>query len=121
MAAATMESTIATLSASQILRFFANEARPTQQECDELAERTTGHPTTPARVQGGSSYTVEAGDYVVQFRAPDARLEVEFLGYVEKAYHGFIPCHRDLGILGGLLVYRMRNVGGLSFYLARDS
>jgi hypothetical protein len=62
-----MESTIAALSASQISSFFSANGRPTQQECDEFAGHITGGAAVPTLVQGGSSYTVIAGDYAVQF------------------------------------------------------
>ncbi|GAB1311741.1 hypothetical protein MFIFM68171_01951 [Madurella fahalii] len=115
-----MESAIAALTAFQISRFFSANGRPTQQECDKLAQHITGQSIMPAPVQGGSSYTVIAGDYVIQFRAPNAVLNLEFLGHVEKVYHGFMPCHSDISTIGELFVYKMRNVGGVSLYLARN-
>ncbi|KAK3303083.1 uncharacterized protein B0T15DRAFT_486588 [Chaetomium strumarium] len=106
-----MESVIAALTASQISRFFSANG----------PERIIEQPAIPAPVQGGTNYTVIAGEYVVQFRAPNAVLNLEFLGHVEKAYHCFMPCHSDSGTFGELFVYKMRNVGGVSLYLARDS
>ncbi|KAH6612310.1 hypothetical protein B0J18DRAFT_390492 [Chaetomium sp. MPI-SDFR-AT-0129] len=116
-----MDNSMARLRAYQISQFFSPDNRPTQQECDEFAERVTEQKSAPTLVQGGSSYTVVAGDFVLQFRAPNAGLDLEFLGYIEQTYQGFMPIHSDLGMFKGLWVYKMRNVGGVSFYLARDS
>ena len=109
------------LTAFQISNFFSAPGRPTQQECEKLAERITSQPAMPTPVQGGSSYTVIAGDCVIQFRAPNATLNLEFLRHIEMAYHGFMPCHSGLGTFRELFVYKMRNVGGVSLYLAGDS
>ncbi|KAK4141392.1 uncharacterized protein C8A04DRAFT_14139 [Dichotomopilus funicola] len=116
-----MDNSMARLRAYQISQFFSPDDRPTQQECDEFAEHATGQKSTPTLVQGGSSYTVVTGNFVIQFRAPNAGLDLEFLRHVEQAYQGFMPSHSDLGRFKGLWVYKMRNVGGVSFYLARDS
>ncbi|KAG8739848.1 hypothetical protein FRC10_005043 [Ceratobasidium sp. 414] len=116
-----MDRSIAYLTAMQITNFFLADGRPTQQECDQMAEGITGERAVPAVVQGGSSYTVIAGDYVIQFRVGSATLDLEFLGHVEKAYAGFMPWHTDSGNFGGLHVYTMSNVGGVSLYLARQS
>ncbi|KAL1852025.1 hypothetical protein VTK73DRAFT_9320 [Phialemonium thermophilum] len=115
-----MESSIATLASYQIRAFFSESGRPTQRECDQEAEDLMGGRPTPTRVQGGSSYTVAAGDHVVQFRAEDAALDLAFLAHVETAYDGFVSWHRDLGTLKNVHVYKMRKVGGVSMYLARD-
>lgn len=116
-----MESSIASLSRLQISSFFSASGCPSQQQCDEKARSLSGEYPTPTPLQGGSSYTVIAGEYVVQFRAARAALDLEFLGFIEKAYDGFIPWHRALGTLGNLYVYTMQNVGGVCMYLARDS
>src|SRR6266699_6768137 len=111
-----MESSIAALTSYQIRVFFSASGRPTQRQCDELVTVITGERPTPTRVQGGSSYTVIAGEYVVQFRAENAALDLEFLGHVEKAYDGFMPWHSDSGILKNVHVYTMGKVGGVSMY-----
>lgn len=115
-----MDGTISRLTAYQISQFFSLDDRPTQQECNDFAERVTGQKSTPTLVQGGSSYTVVSGDVVIQSRAPNAGLDLEFLEHVEQAYDEFMPSHSDLGVFKRLFVYKMRNVGGVSFYLARD-
>jgi hypothetical protein len=84
-----------------------------------MAKTITGEHPTPTPVQGGSSYTGIAGEYVVQFRAENAALDLEFLGHVEKAYYGFMPWHSDSGTLENVHVYTMAKVGGVSMYLAR--
>jgi hypothetical protein len=115
-----MESSTAALTSYQIRVFFSASGRPTLRQCDELVRVTTGECPTPTRVQGGSSYTVIAGEYVVQFRAENAALDLEFLGHVEKAYDGFMPWHSDSGTLKNVHVYTMGKVRGASMYLARD-
>ncbi len=117
-----MESTIAALSRHQMNKFFSASGRPTQRQCDEFAEEITGELPTATPLQGGSSYTlVVGGEFVVQFRAENGALDLEFLHHVETAYEGFMPCHTDLGKLGNLHVYKMSIVGGVSMYLARSS
>ncbi|KAH9922906.1 uncharacterized protein B0H18DRAFT_878915 [Fomitopsis serialis] len=116
-----METTIAALTRYQVKNFFSENNRPTQDQCDRYAAKATGKQPTATPVQGGSSYTVVGAELVVQFRAENAPLDLEFLRHVEKAYAGFVPWHTDSGKLGNLHVYMMRNVGGVSMYLARDS
>ncbi|KAK0723391.1 hypothetical protein B0T26DRAFT_644313 [Lasiosphaeria miniovina] len=116
-----MEKSLAALAAYQISNFFQANGPTTQAECDDRAQSMTGQPATPTRLQGGSSYTVLAGNQVVQFRAPSAALDLDFLGHVHTAYAGFMPLPSDEGRLGELCVYSMQDVGGVSMYLARDS
>ena len=92
----------------------------TQQMCNEEAERITGMPVLPSTVQGGSSYTVVAGESIVQFRVPRSALDLDLLGYVEQAYAGFTPRHSSAGREGELYIYTMNNVEGISMYLARN-
>lgn len=72
-----MERTIASLRLYQISNFFLANSPTTQQECNERAETIMGIPPEPALVQGGSSYTVIAGDQVIPFQAPQAALDLE--------------------------------------------
>jgi len=116
-----MESTIAALTRYQVKKFFSASGRPTQDQCDRYAASATGEQPTAMAVQGGSSYTVAGAEVVVQFRAENAPLNLEFLHHVEQAYGNCMPWHTDSGKLGNLHVYTMRNVGGVSMYLARDS
>ena len=44
---------------------------------------------------------------------------MSFLECVERAYEGFMPRHEFVANVGGLHVYTMGNVGGISMYLAR--
>ncbi|KAF8184438.1 hypothetical protein BJ912DRAFT_974834 [Pholiota molesta] len=116
----TMEALISQLSRQQIAAFFSKNASVTQQQCDAEAARIAGASGSPAPVQGGTSYTVIAGEYAVQFRASHSALDIGLLRGVEHAYAGFTPVHEDAGTLGALLVYKMNNVGGVAMYLARD-
>ena len=112
---------IAKLSKVQIARFFANNAPTTQELCDQEAERLVDMPVHPAPVQGGTSYTVVSNDdtCVVQFRPSRFALDISLLECVERAYEGFTPRHEFVAKVGGLYVYTMGNVGGVSMYLAR--
>jgi hypothetical protein len=116
----TMEALISQLSQQQISAFFSKNAPVTQQQCDAEAARIAGASGSPAPVQGGTSYTVIAGEYAVQFRASDSALDIDLLRGVEQAYAGFTPVHEDAGTLGGVRVYKMNDVGGVAMYLARD-
>ncbi|KAJ3495405.1 hypothetical protein NLJ89_g10631 [Agrocybe chaxingu] len=115
-----MEALISQLSRMQISEFFSRNAPVTQQQCNLEAARIAGASARPATVQGGTSYTVVAEGYAVQFRASNSALDLEFLGGVEQAYAGFTPLHENAGKLGELLIYKMNNVGGVAMYLARD-
>jgi hypothetical protein len=112
---------IAKLSKVQIATFFSNNAPATQKLCDREAERLMDMPVYPASVQGGTSYTVVSDDdtCVVQFRSSRSALDMSFLECVERAYEGFMPRHEFVANVGGLHVYTMGNVGGVSMYLAR--
>ncbi|KAJ3493578.1 hypothetical protein NLJ89_g10985 [Agrocybe chaxingu] len=110
---------LSALSQHQILRFFRENASVTQPQCNEKAQQIIGQPVTPTACQGGTSYTVEGGELVVQFRAPNSPLDMVFLQSVEQAYPGFAPRHEHRGQFGQLHVYVMNNVGGVSMYLAR--
>lgn len=107
------------LSRMQIEEFFKRNAPVTQKQCNDKAESLTGEPVTPTACQGGTSYTVDAGQVVVQFRAPDFLLDMSLMDSIEQAYQGFTPRHKDHGSFHNLNIYTMNNVGGISMYLAR--
>lgn len=115
-----MQPDISALSRYQIGRFFRENAPVTQQQCDEMAQLLTGQSVTPTSCQGGTSYTVEAGDVVVQFRAPKSALDMDLLRSIEQAYQGFTPRHEYQGQLNQLHVYTMNSTGGTCMYLARN-
>lgn len=104
----------------QIARFFQQNKSITQEQCNAEAQRLTGSSVSPTPSQGGSSYTVESGGLVVQFRPPNSRLDIDMLQMIESAYHGFVPRHEEQGQFGDLHVYTMNNMGGTCMYLARD-
>ncbi|KAK3998380.1 hypothetical protein QBC44DRAFT_363917 [Cladorrhinum sp. PSN332] len=99
-----MAPNIAALSRMQIERFFH--------------QNNSSVTATPS--QGGSSYTVEGGNVVVQFRVPHSTLDMDLLQSIEQTYQGFVPHHEYQGQLGQLSVYTMNNIGGACMYLARD-
>lgn len=115
-----MEALISDLSRYQISQFFTKNAPVTQRQCDQEAERITGASASPSTVQGGTSYTIVAGDHAVQFRDAASALNLELLGYAEAAYPGFVPHHQHAGKLEDLDVYLMNKIGGISMYLARE-
>lgn len=115
-----MQPDISALSRYQIGRFFQENAPITQQQCDAMAQQLTGQSVTPTLSQGGTSYTVEAGEVVVQFRVPNSALDMELLQSIEHAYRGFTPHHQYQGRLDKLHVYTMNNIGGTCMYLARN-
>jgi len=117
-----MEANLSELAKYQISNFFMKNAPATQQQCDLEAEKITGTSVHTTSLQGESSYTVVSGDEtcVVQFRAGDSALDMDFVGCIEQGYDGFAPRHQFVGNLGQLHVYKMNNVGGVSMYLARD-
>ncbi|KAJ8130001.1 hypothetical protein O1611_g3629 [Lasiodiplodia mahajangana] len=107
------------LSRMQIAAFFERHAPVTQEHCNDEAQSISGKPVKPTACQGGSSYTVDAGEIVVQFRSPSSPLAMAFIESIEQAYSGFTPRHKDCGPFHNLHVYTMNNVGGLSMYEAR--
>ncbi|KAL8902413.1 MAG: hypothetical protein Q9207_004734 [Kuettlingeria erythrocarpa] len=111
-----MEDSTAALKNYQIRAFFLVSGRPTQQQREDMAINITGERPTPTPVQGRSSYTVIAGEYVVRFRAENAALDLEFLGHVEEAYHDFMPWHSGSGTLGNIYVYN-DGKGGRGLYI----
>ena len=121
---ATMQARVAELSRRQIVEFFSDNAPTTQEQCDQAAERILSRRVRPAPVQGSTSYTVvpidDGGEYVVQYRASDSSLDLDFLRYIEQTYGRFVPHHWDSGKLDKLHIYTMDNVGGVSVYLALD-
>ncbi|KXJ89677.1 hypothetical protein Micbo1qcDRAFT_164982 [Microdochium bolleyi] len=112
---------ISALSMMQIGVFFQENAPVLQTQCNDKARDITGKSVTPTACQGGTSYTVDAGQVIVQFRAPDSPLDMMLMKSIEQAYPGFTPQHKDHGLFHSLHVYTMNNIGGVSMYLARDS
>lgn len=114
-----MPPNISGLSQLQIREFFEGNPSVTQEKCDELARQLTGQSVSATACQGGTSYTVEGGQVVVQFRVPHSPLNTDFLQIIEQTYRGFTPQHHYQGQLGEVMVYTMNNVGGTCMYLAR--
>ncbi|KAL9030819.1 MAG: hypothetical protein Q9196_001094 [Gyalolechia fulgens] len=105
-----MENGIKELSQHQIAMFFERNAPVTQEQCNDKARTRTGHFVIPTTCQGGTSYTVAAGQEVVQFRVPGSILDMNFIKTIEQAYWGFTPQHNDFGTLGQLHIYKMNNI-----------
>ena len=109
------------LSAMQIRVFFENDTSVTQKQCDDRAREISGKTVSPTTCQGGSSYTVAAGDNIIQFRTPGSLLNMSLMDTIEQAYLNFAPRHKDCGPFHNLRIYTMNNIGGESMYIARDS
>ncbi|KAI1424262.1 hypothetical protein F5Y12DRAFT_785421 [Xylaria sp. FL1777] len=109
---------LSALSQYQIRRFFEENTSVTQQQCDAMAQEITGQPITATACQDGTSYTVEGGKFVVQFRVPNSALDMTFIQGIEQAYEGFVPRHEYRGQLGQVNVYVMNNIGGISIFFA---
>ncbi|KAH6651651.1 hypothetical protein BKA67DRAFT_593482 [Truncatella angustata] len=107
------------LSRMQIEAFFERNAPVTQKQCNDKAKNITGKSVSPTACQGGTSYTVDTGQVVVQFRVPGSLLDMVFMNCVEQAYPDFTPEHKDCGSFHNLHIYTMNNIGGTSMYLAR--
>lgn len=107
------------LSRMQIATFFERNAPVTQKQCNDKAQSILGKSVTPTACQGGTSYTVDAGQVVVQFRDPSSPLDMSFMSSIEQAYPDFTPRHKDCGSFHNLHVYTMNNIGGISMYVAR--
>ncbi|ATY62491.1 kinase-like domain [Cordyceps militaris] len=114
-----MPPNISALSQYQIQRFFQENTSVTPELCNAEAEKIAGQSVTATLSQGGSSYTVEGGQVVVQFRLPSSDLDMDLLKSIEQAYRGFAPQHEYRGRLGQARVYSMNNMGGICMYLAR--
>ncbi|KAL8346223.1 hypothetical protein RB601_004000 [Gaeumannomyces tritici] len=114
-----MSGDISALSQYQIRRFFKENTFVLKEQCNEQARRLAGRSVTPTPSQGGTSYTLEGGDLVVQFRAPNSPLDMGFLPSIKQAYGDFVPSHTYHGSFGSLIVYSMSNMGGHCMYLAR--
>lgn len=107
------------LSRMQIEEFFKRNAPVTQKQCNDKAESLTGESVTPTACQGGTSYTVDAEQVIVQFRVPGSLLDMPLMDSIEQAYQDFTPRHKDYGSFHNLNIYTMNNLGGISMYLAR--
>ncbi|KAI0873841.1 hypothetical protein GGS24DRAFT_490463 [Hypoxylon argillaceum] len=110
---------MSSLSQMQIETFFNRVAPVTQKQCNDKAKSISGKSVIPTACQGGTSYTVDAGQVIVQFRIPSSPLDMTFMNSIEQAYPDFTPRHKDCGSFHNLHVYTMNNIGGLSMYLAR--
>ncbi|KAI0861425.1 hypothetical protein F4860DRAFT_170575 [Xylaria cubensis] len=110
---------LSALSRMQIETFFERNAPVTQKQCNDKAESISGKSVTPTASQGGTSYTVDAGQVIVQFRIPSSPLDMSLMDSIEQAYPDFTPRHKDCGLFHDLHVYTMNNIGGVCMYLAR--
>ncbi|KAI8627860.1 hypothetical protein F5Y19DRAFT_486490 [Xylariaceae sp. FL1651] len=110
---------ISALSWMQIETFFERNAPVTQKQCNDKAESISGKSVTPTACQSGTSYTVDAGQVIVQFHPPSSPMDMNFINCIEQAYPDFTPRHKDCGSFHTLHVYTMNNVGGICMYLAQ--
>lgn len=79
------------LSRMQTNAFSENNVPVTQKQCDDKSQDLTGNSVSPTACQGEASYTVNAGEVVVQFRCLDSLLGMSCITNIEQAYPGFTP------------------------------
>jgi serine/threonine protein kinase len=76
-----------------------------------------GKPITPTRTQGYCSYTVSIGDYIVQFRPPKHKLDLNVALAAKIVFGTYAPSTNYNGTVSphGLLVYIMKKMPGMSY------
>ncbi|RHZ48874.1 amphiphysin [Aspergillus thermomutatus] len=90
----------------------------TREECDRAAAEITGQSVEPVRLQGAFSYTVAAGELLVQFRVPESLLDTERLALARKIYGSVVPACVNRGVIGpspSLTVYVMDKIPGITY------
>ncbi|TQV92862.1 hypothetical protein V2A60_003830 [Cordyceps javanica] len=103
-----------------IALFFRERPTPTQKECDEFVHKITQSTPDLDLLQGGSSYTVLAGDsYIVHFRKPTGRLDRELLRQARETYGEYVPEFVEEHKLGDLWVYKITRMHGVPVYTIR--
>ncbi|RDW81273.1 aminoglycoside phosphotransferase family protein [Aspergillus mulundensis] len=101
---------------------FFSACTVTQEECDKTAAKLTGNPVEPVQLQGAFSYTVTAGNLIVQFREPKSPLDTKTLDLARNIYGSVVPACTYKGTMGpapSLSVYVMDKVPGRSYIEAR--
>lgn len=98
-------------------RFFSG-CTVTREECDRAAAKITGEAVEPVQLQGAFSYTVTAGEHLVQFRVPESLLDTERLALARKIYGSVVPACVNKGVIGpsaSLTVYVMDKIPGITY------
>jgi hypothetical protein len=100
-----------------INQFFSG-CTVTRDECDRTAAELTGNSVEPVRLQGAFSYTVAAGEFLVQFRVSESLVDTKKLGLARKIYGDVVPACVNRGVIGpspSLTVYVMDKVPGITY------
>lgn len=87
-------------------------------DCHLFAEKLfPDKPITPAPTQGYCSYTVSVDDYIVQFRPPKYKLDLDVASAAKIVFGTYAPFTKYNGIVSphGLLVYIMKRMPGISY------
>jgi serine/threonine protein kinase len=87
-------------------------------DCHVFAEKLfPGRPITPTHTQGYCSYTVSIDEYVVQFRPPKYKLDLNVASAAKIVFGSYAPSTNYNGTVSphGLLVYIMKRMPGISY------
>jgi serine/threonine protein kinase len=87
-------------------------------DCHAFADKFfPGKPKTPAHTQGYCSYTVSIDDYIVQFRPPKYKLDLNVAFAAKIVFGTYVPSTNYYGTVSphGLLVYIMTRMPGISY------
>ncbi|KAL4948880.1 hypothetical protein BDW69DRAFT_175635 [Aspergillus filifer] len=97
---------------------FFSGCTVTREECDRAAVEITGEVVEPVRLQGAFSYTVAAGERLVQFRSSESLLDIERLSLARKIYGNVVPAcvKRDvMAVSPSLTIYVMDKIPGITY------
>jgi hypothetical protein len=97
---------------------FFSSCTITREECDRTATELTGEAMKPVQLQGAFSYTVAAGEFLVQFRVSESLLDTKTLDLARKIYGNIVPTCIKKGVIGSspsLTVYVMNKLPGITY------
>lgn len=113
---------------SAIAAFFSSSGTSATRElCDDLARRQFGDPVEPVQLQGMMSYTVRAGNKIVQFREQGNSLDEDMAGMAAMVHPDVVASFESHGLIGGsadekaLSVYSMHTLPGKNYIFIRES
>lgn len=107
--------------------FSSSGTSATREQCDDVARREIGDAIQPAQLQGMASYTVMAGEKVMQFREKGNELEDNMLALAVKTHPDVVASYAFHGLIGGskeekaLSVYSMPKLPGRNYIFIRSS
>ncbi|CRG82986.1 Tudor domain-containing protein 15 [Talaromyces islandicus] len=90
----------------------------TREKCDRRATELAGQAVEPVQLQGAFSYTLAAGNLVVQFRDCDSLLDTKTVDLAREIYGNMVPACVNKGVIGpppSLTVYLMDKAPGITY------